>query len=139
MKDLIRKYLKRFSCIIITSCLIVSIASAFSFSSALSPLSPNEQTSGDSTDLKESASVQLSDYTGEHSFTDRKAICAIAEAYGLQDPESIEEIIYVPIQQITVAESDDDLFSASAPSTEAQGSSKSKYYAKKNGSEEKKG
>lgn len=126
-----KSHLRQFFCAVLTSALI---ASTVTFSFAASP-HPSEETAADI----EKASITLSDYNYTHSFTGRKAITAIAETYGLQNPEAIEEIIYVPIQQITVSESGEGSVPAAAPSVLPRSSSKNKYYAKKKGNEEKKG
>lgn len=94
-----KSHLRQFFCAVLTSALI---ASTITFSFAASP-QPSEETAANI----EKASITLSDYNYTHSFTGRKAITAIAETYGLQNPEAIEEIIYIPIQQITVSESDE--------------------------------
>lgn len=118
-----KSHLRQFFCAVLTSALI---ASTVTFSFAASP-QPSEETAADI----EKASITLSDYNYTHSFTGRKAITAIAETYRLQNPEAIEEIIYVPIQQITVSESGEGSVPAAAPSVLPQSSSKNKYYAKK--------
>ena len=46
-----------------------------------------------------SKTISLSQYTAEHSFTDRIEIEIIAEEYNLGNPETIEEIIYVPLDE----------------------------------------
>lgn len=125
-----KSHLRQFFCAVLTSALI---ASTVTFSFAASP-QPSEETAADI----EKASITLSDYNYTHSFTGRKAITAIAETYGLQNSEAIEEIIYVPIQQITVSESDEGSVPAAAPSVLPQSSSKNKYYAKKRGTKRRK-
>lgn len=46
-----------------------------------------------------SKTIPLSQYTSEHSFTDRSEIEIIAEEYNLGNPKTIEEIIYVPLDE----------------------------------------
>ena len=72
--------------------------------------------------------INLSDYTTDVSFSDEKDIEIIAEEYGIDTSEEIEEIYYCPVEEV-----EEDL------SQITREIGKNEYYVKKKGSTEKKG
>ena len=71
--------------------------------------------------------INLSDYTTDVSFSDEKDIEIIAEEYGIDTSEEIEEIYYCPVEEV-----EEDL------SQITREIGKNEYYVKKKGSTEKK-
>lgn len=75
-------------------------------------------------------SICLSDYDYETTFTSQKEIEEIAQKYGIENPEQIEEIRYVPLE--------DDVASVESEINTAE-LGREEYYVKKKGSSEKQG
>ena len=84
-------------------------------------------------DVTEAEEIHLSEYEYEISFESPEEIEMIAEAYDLENPEEIEEIVYVPIVDDSLEKENID----SEISTAEVGAEE--YYVKRKNSVEKKG
>ena len=92
---------KKFISILLTSLLLTIFTCVYENENDYSSTQPMPQTNN-------SEEITLSNYTvGEVHFTDKDEVMALAQNYDIENPQDIEEIIYVPIEETT--ELDDEV------------------------------